>query len=108
MALTSTAYRTLIESAVATPDLDLYLSAWSSSAVLAGAEDEADAILTNIHTIVHMTVKELLKAAGLTQAAAAERFLIPKRTVENWTAGVSACPLYTKLMMAELLGIFSR
>lgn len=103
---------TLISAAAETPALDVFLAEWGTSIIFVSpeSEDEPDweeitATLTRIHTAVHMTVKDLLKAAGLTQAAAAERFLIPKRTIENWCSGANACPLYTKLMMAELLGL---
>lgn len=56
----------------------------------------------------HMDVKSICRAAGLTQAALAARFGIPKRTVENWCSGANKCPDYTRRMMCELLGLLSR
>ena len=55
-----------------------------------------------------MTVKELRAVTGLSQVAFGRRFLIPRRTVENWeTAGANHtdCPLYTRMMIADLLGL---
>jgi len=40
-------------------------------------------------------IKELRKLTGLSQAAFALRFQIPRRTLENWERGVNQCPDYT-------------
>lgn len=106
---------TLISAAAETPDLDSFVAEWSTSIIFIDPESEAEPnwetitdTLTRIHTAVHITVKDLLKAAGLTQTAAAERFCIPLRTLNNWCvpgAQHRECPLYTKLMMAELIGL---
>lgn len=53
----------------------------------------------------HMSVKDICKAVGLTQAGLAQRFCIPKRTVEDWCRGVRTCAPYIRLMMCELLGL---
>lgn len=56
----------------------------------------------------HMSVKDLRAVTGLSQVAFAERFLIPRRTVENWessSANSRDCPLYTRMMIADLLGL---
>lgn len=41
-----------------------------------------------------MTFKELRALSGMTQKAFSEYFGIPKRTIENWDAGVNPCPTY--------------
>lgn len=41
-----------------------------------------------------MTVKELRKASGMTQQQFGDYFGIPKRTIQNWEAGVNKCPEY--------------
>lgn len=46
-----------------------------------------------------MTIKELRKAANMTQQQFAEYFGIPKRTVENWDAGARSCPTYLVELM---------
>ena len=38
--------------------------------------------------------KAIRKASGLTQAAFADRYGIPKRTVENWEGGQREAPSY--------------
>ena len=55
-----------------------------------------------------LPVKEIAKAAGMSQTALANRFGIPRRTMEDWCRGVSKCPLYTRLMMQECLGLYKR
>ena len=39
-------------------------------------------------------IKAIRKKTGLTQAAFAERYNIPKRTVENWETEVTVPPRY--------------
>lgn len=50
-----------------------------------------------------MTIREILTATGMTQAALAARFQIPLRTIENWATGRRECPLYIRLMIMEIL-----
>lgn len=38
--------------------------------------------------------KAIRKASGLTQAAFAEKYGIPKRTIENWEGGQRDAPAY--------------
>ena len=52
-----------------------------------------------------LTIREILAAANLTQAALSSRFGIPKRTIENWCAGSRDCAPYIRRMMCEILGI---
>ena len=41
-----------------------------------------------------MTVKEIRSLTGLSQAKFAERYNIPRRTIENWESGTTKCPDY--------------
>jgi DNA-binding transcriptional regulator YiaG len=50
------------------------------------------------------TFRELRASTGMTQQAFAERFGIPKRTIENWDSGISKPPPYVIGMMEEILG----
>ncbi len=53
-----------------------------------------------------MTLKEARLVAGLTQQQMSERLEIPKRTIENWEAGIRKCPAYVeRLVIKELLSI---
>lgn len=56
----------------------------------------------------HMSVKDICKTAGLTQAGLSQRFGIPKRTVEDWCRGAAKCAAYIRLMMSESLGLIKR
>lgn len=65
----------------------------------------------SIYDAVHRSVKDIAAAAGMSVRAMAIRFCIPQRTVEGWCgSGDSArqCPLCTRLMMQECLGIIKR
>ena len=56
----------------------------------------------------HMSIKELRAVTGLSQAAFAGRFLVPRRTLESWESTSSSgreCPSYTRMMIADLLGL---
>lgn len=53
------------------------------------------------------SVRDIAAAAGLSYRKMAERFFIPYRTMEDWSAGKSACPVYTRLMMQECLGMYN-
>lgn len=84
---------------------DLFLSTiWGDS-----PEEEVPASrvddLRAVWDAVHRPVRDIASAAGLSQRKLAERFLIPYRTMENWCGGVSECPLYTRLMMQQCLGL---
>jgi len=41
-----------------------------------------------------MTVKEIRSLTVLSQAKFAERYGIPRRTIENWESGTTKCPKY--------------
>lgn len=61
--------------------------------------------LGNLYDAVNRSVKDIAADAGLSQRGLAERFCIPYRSVEDWCAGKRECPIYTRLMMQELLGL---
>lgn len=50
-----------------------------------------------------MTVKELRTLTGLSQQKFGDYFHIPKRTIQNWEAGVSKCNDYIVELMAYKL-----
>lgn len=41
-----------------------------------------------------MTIKEIRDLTGLSQAKFAEKYHIPKRSIENWESGLRQCPVY--------------
>ncbi len=66
---------------------------------------EVISTLEAIHNVAHMTVRDILMSAGLTQAAFATRFCIPLRTVEDWATGKRKCADYIRLSFCRQLGI---
>lgn len=96
--------------ALQTSDRDVYVAEWSTSSIWPEDADllETAGKLGEIWDVAHMSVKNICKAAGMTQAALAQRFCIPKRTVEDWCRGIAKCADYIRLMMAEALGILER
>lgn len=74
--------------------------------------DRADSINEVFHLqrqkeAITRSVRDIAAAAHLSQRKMAERFCIPYRTMEDWCRGVRACPVYTRLMMQECLGLFN-
>lgn len=47
-------------------------------------------------------VRAIRQRTGLSQAAFAEKFEIPKRTIENWEAGTREPPIYILRMLGVL------
>lgn len=92
-------------------DRERYIAEWSGSSIFypdadsqdINADDLADA-LGNIWDVAHLTTRDIRQHLGLTQAAFAERFCIPRRTVEGWDYG-HAAPRYIVLALAELSGM---
>lgn len=89
-------------------DIDAYVSNLALSSMW-GDNDTPEATarfgLRSIYTAVNRTPKEIVAASGLSQAAFAERYCIPKRTVEDWCRGVAKCPLYTRLLLQRAEGL---
>lgn len=92
-------------------DVDAYISDIALSTIWDDAPDspippERPERLRAIYTAATRTMRETVSAAGMTQAAFAEHFCIPRRTVEDWCRGARECPLYTRLLMQQCLGLF--
>ena len=91
-------------------DPDAYVSDLSLSSVWGDAPDapippERLDQLCGIYAAVNRPFREIVSAAGMTQAAFAEAFCIPLRPIENWCSGCRECPLYSRLMMQKCLGL---
>lgn len=97
----------LWKGALLQPDKSLYLSEYSYNEwfdEIGLKPDESINILSNIHDIAHMPIRDMVIKSGLSQAKFAEKFCIPKRTVENWCSNTNKCPVYIRLMIARILG----
>lgn len=98
----------LWQDALEQPDQDLFIGSygypdWFDEISTDGAEIVG--ILENIHHAAHMTVRDIIMSAGLTQHAFADKFCIPLRTVENWATGTRKCPDYLRLSLCRQLDI---
>ena len=109
--MNDTQFTTCVRECAAYTSRESYISDMATSSVWGDSTDAAvpqarmDAIGA-IWDAVNRTMREIVSAAGMTQAAFAEHFCIPRRTVEDWCRGVRECPLYTRLLMQQCLGLF--
>lgn len=104
-------FYTLFGAAVAEHDRDRFIAEWSSSEIFSGEEkidevDELIATLENIFEIAHMSMRDLRKKLGLTQAEFARRFCLPKRTIEGWESNRTARQ-YLVLAFAQVSGLLN-
>lgn len=110
--MTNKQYAVCVAESANYDDLDSYVSDMMSSSVWGDAENAETATerLEQLHAIyaaATRTVREIVAAAGMTQAAVTDRLCIPRRTLQDWCRGVRECPLYTRLMIQQCLGIFA-
>lgn len=94
-------------------DRDAYISDLALSTMWDDPEDadipaERLEALGEIWDAYHRNVKEIAAAAGLSCRKLAERFCIPYRTMEEWSAGRRESPVYVRMMMQECLGLIHR
>lgn len=57
--------------------------------------------LSIIWDLAHLSMRELISRAGMSQTAFAKCAGIPLRTVQNWCAGSRNCPAYVRFLLAE-------
>lgn len=50
-----------------------------------------------------MTIKEMRELLGLTQSQFAEKYEIPKRSIENWEGGQRKCPEYVLKLLERVV-----
>lgn len=84
----------------------------SDDAYIAVIDDENDPIcigeIEQGDFLINKSLKEICKMMGMSQNAMADSFSVPRRTFGNWCTGERECPMYTKMMMIELLGLPQR
>lgn len=89
-------------------DYDTYIAEWSTSDIFfpdPDAEgpsfDDIVDTLGKVWNMAHISIKDIRARTGLSQAAFAQRFCIPRRTIEDWEAGRRTPPDYVRLLLAE-------
>lgn len=106
--MTHETYYRLVSDALAAESEEMFIAeqGWADWMDEYGEDTERLASdMRNIYQVSHMTMLDLISASGLTKAAFSRRFLIHLRTVENWVYGIHPCPIYVRMMIADLLGL---
>lgn len=108
--MTNPQFSACVREVPAYTDIDAYVSDLALSSMWGdaeGAEIPAHRItdLRTVYTAVNRPIRDIVAASGLSQVAFAERYCIPRRTVENWCSGVNECPLYTRLLLQRAEGL---
>lgn len=58
--------------------------------------------------VLEMSMKDIVEGTGWSIAKFSRRFCIPYRTLQAWCNGTNECPIYIKLMICEILKLYSR
>lgn len=109
--MTNKLFKKLFQDALEQPCLQQYIAEYGYPVWFDDINQDVDEIvkiLTDIHYVANCSMRQLVNDSSMTQAAFAERFCIPLRTLEDWVAGRRTPPPYVKLMMAELVGVIER
>lgn len=61
--------------------------------------------LSTIWELAHLSMRELVARAGLSQTAFAKGAGIPRRTVQDWCVERRSCPAYVRFLLAEHYGL---
>ena len=108
--MTKDQYYYAVTEAAEYPDLDAYLSdvamstVWGNDPETPIPQQRLDD-LAAIFAAVHRTPREILALTGLSQAGFAQRYVMPRRTLQDWLLGNHTCPLYLRLLVQQSLGL---
>lgn len=106
-------YYTLVSETFNYEDPDAYVSDLALSSEWGDPEDapipeERIETLRNLYMATRRTIKDIAAEAGMSIRQLARHFAIPDCMVDNWSCGSSECPVYTRLLMQESLGLYKR
>ena len=59
--------------------------------------------IKKLWNVLEMSMSDLVDGSGYDMAKFSRRFCIPYRTLQAWCDGTNPCPVYTKLMICEIL-----
>ena len=62
----------------------------------------------NLWRLLEMSMREIVAYSKLDMAKFSRRFCIPYRTLQAWCDGTNPCPIYIKMMLGEILKMYSR
>ena len=63
--------------------------------------------ISKLWRALSMEMKDVVAYSGMKMSEFSDRFVIPYRTLQDWCNGTNPCPVYTKLMLCEILGLIS-
>ncbi len=63
---------------------------------------------SKLWSLLEMSMRELVEHSKLDMAKFSRRFCIPYRTLQAWCDGTNPCPVYIKMMLGEILGMYTR
>lgn len=111
--MTDHQFSAIFTAALNDSDREAFVSDWALSSIWgdpegASAPSQRLDELGELWDAAHLTIRGIRAHTGLSQAAFAERYIIPKRSVENWEGGQRECPTYLRLMLAQLSGAYVR
>lgn len=109
--MTDKLFYKLWQDALAEPDKEIYVHEYGYPEWFDEISQDSNQIIETlkfIHDIAHMSMRSIIEYTGLSQAKFAEKFCIPRRTVEDWARGVSQPPSYIRLMICQLLGLIDK
>ena len=111
--MTDKLFNTLWTAALDCADRDTYVSDWALSSAWGDAPEAdvpADRVeeLGHLWDAAHLTIRDIRAHTGLSQAAFAVQYCIPRRTVETWESGDRQCADYVRLLLAEAAGMYVR
>ena len=101
-------FKKLWDTALEQPDLEMYIGEFGYPDYFDDIGDTPEKIIENlskIYAAANMSIGEVIKKSGMTQKQFSEKFCIPVRTVENWSAGSRDCPDYLRLMLIRQLDL---
>ena len=103
-------FNTIFREACTDDNKEIFISDWSLSSIFEESKDliKLSKEIAAIRDVAHLSIKEIRAKTGLSQVKFCERFCIPRRTLEDWESGRNKCPDYTRLMLAQLVGLYKR
>ena len=63
---------------------------------------------SSLWKLLEISMRELVEYSKLDMAKFSRRFCIPYRTLQAWCDGTNPCPIYIKMMLGEILQMYTR
>ena len=110
MKLNPHTFSTIFGDALRVSDRSEFISEYALSSIWNDDPDD-DIPSERLHQLgmiwdaAHISIRDIRVATGLSQVKFCEAFAIPLRTIQHWEGGTREAPLYTRLLLANAVGI---